>query len=66
MWDVRPDRRTGPIRAEFDRNGLNHIRQNLQLDEEHGIDSKVFHEAESGPDDFIQHYRTMLRRLARL
>lgn len=52
--------------SEIDRNGLNHIRQNLQLDEEHGIDSKVFYEAESEPDDFIQHYRTMLRRLARL
>lgn len=49
-----------------ERNTLNAVRRALELDEEHGVDSKAFYEAESVPDDFIQQYRTLLRRLARL
>ncbi len=52
--------------TEVERNTVNYVRTNLMLDENHGIDSKVFYEAESEPDDFIQEYRTLLRRLARL
>ena len=48
------------------RGTLHQIRKELELDEEHGVDSKVFYEAEAEPDDFIQVYRTVLRRLARL
>lgn len=50
-----------------ERNTLHKIRQDLHLDEEHGYDSKTFYEATgSVPDDFVQSYRTVLRRLARL
>jgi death-on-curing family protein len=51
---------------EVDRNTLHKIRQELQLDEEHGYDSAVFYESESEPSDFIQQYRMLLRRLGRL
>ena len=49
---------------EIDKQDLRNIRKDLQLDEEHGIDSRVFYEAEAEPDEFIQKYRTVLRRLA--
>lgn len=49
-----------------ERNTLNAVRRTLELDEEHGVDSRAFYEAESQPDDFIQQYRTLLRRLSRL
>jgi death-on-curing protein len=48
------------------RNTLNAIRHALELDEEHGVDSRAFYEADALPDDFIQQYRTLLRRLSRL
>lgn len=51
---------------EVERNALHKIRTDLHLDERHGCDSKAFYEAEALPDDFIQQYRTLLRRLARL
>lgn len=43
---------------------VHHIRNELELDEDHGVDSKVFYEANTEPDDFIQRYRTLLRKLA--
>lgn len=49
-----------------ERNTLNTIRHVLELDEEHGVDSRSFYEADAVPDDFIQQYRTLLRRLAKL
>jgi death-on-curing family protein len=51
---------------EVDRSTIHKIRRDLELDEVHGVDSKVFYEAEALPDDFIQQYRVLLRRLARL
>lgn len=51
---------------EVEQNTLNSIRRALELDEEHGVDSKAFYEAEAIPDDFIQQYRTLLRRLSRV
>lgn len=45
-------------------NTVHHIRNELELDEGHGMDSKIFYEAEDEPDDFIQRYRTLLRKLA--
>ena len=47
-------------------NTVHHIRKKLKLDEANGYDSKTFYEAASRPDNFIQDYRTLLRRLARL
>lgn len=52
--------------TEVERNTLNKIRHDLELDEPHGVDSQVFYGSESEPDDFIQVYRTVLRRLGRL
>jgi death-on-curing family protein len=49
-----------------ERNTLNAIRRALELDEENGVDSRAFYEADTIPDDFIQQYRTLLRRLSRL
>ena len=51
---------------EVERNALNSIRHALELDEAHGVDSKVFYESQALPDDFIQLYRTLLRRLSRI
>lgn len=45
---------------------VKYIRENLELDEQHGYDSVVFYNVGTRPDDFIQKYRTLLRRLARL
>ena len=52
--------------TEVTRNTLSKIRRDLELDEDHGKDSRVFYGDEAAPDDFIQQYRTVLRRLARL
>ncbi len=49
-----------------EKNTLNYIRNELKLNEENGIDSRVFYEAEAEPDDFIQTHRTVLRRLGKL
>lgn len=51
---------------EIARNTIHKVRDDLWLDEEHGIDSHAFYEAEATPDDFIQTYRTLLRRLGKL
>ena len=51
---------------EMARNTIHKVRDDLWLDEGHGIDSQVFYEAEATPDDFIQTYRTLLRRLGKL
>ena len=52
--------------TEVERNTLNKIRHDLELDEPHGVDSPVFYGSLAEPDDFIQAYRTVLRRLGRL
>jgi death-on-curing family protein len=52
--------------TEVQKNTLHHIRSELRLGEEDGIDSEVFYGSESEPDDFIQQYRTLLRRLGKL
>lgn len=49
---------------EIEPNTVHHIRKRLELDEDHGYDSKTFYETAEEPDDFIQKYRTLLRRLA--
>lgn len=50
---------------EVDRNTIHYIRKELELDEEHDVDSEVFY-AEAEIDDFIARYRRILRELAKL
>ena len=52
--------------VEIGKDVLHYIRKELQLDEAHGVDSAVFYEAMAEPDEIIQTYRTILRKLARL
>jgi death-on-curing family protein len=52
---------------EVDKNTINKIRHDLNLDDEHGIDSRAFYDQGSAPvSEFIVRYRKTLRRLARL
>ena len=52
--------------SEVSRSTVNKIRNELRLDEKNGFDSHVFYGDGAEPDDFIQQYRTVLRRLAKL
>ncbi len=47
-------------------NTVHKIRSELELDERNGVDSSVFYGGDAEPDYFIQTYRMLLRRLARL
>jgi prophage maintenance system killer protein len=52
---------------QVSRNRIREMRQELQLSDEHGIDSASFYGADKQPvDAFIAQYRKTLRRLARL
>jgi death-on-curing family protein len=51
---------------EVSRSQLHDLRKALRLDEEHGVDSSAFYGSEAEVDDFINRYRTTLRRLAKL
>lgn len=52
---------------EVDRNSINRIRRDLELDDAHGIDSRGFYDNDpASRGDFIVTYRKTLRRLARL
>ncbi|MFT7712229.1 type II toxin-antitoxin system death-on-curing family toxin [Clavibacter tessellarius] len=52
---------------QVSRNRIREMRQELQLTDEHGIDSASFYGADKEPvDAFIAQYRKTLRRLARL
>ena len=52
--------------VEVGKDVLHYIRRELHLDEANGVDSAVFYEAMAEPDEIIQTYRTILRKLARL
>lgn len=53
--------------TEADRNTVNKIRNDLELDEEHGIDSAVFYDNRvTSQSEFIHRYKKTLRRLAKL
>ena len=52
--------------VEVGKDVLHYIRKELHLDEVHGVDSAVFYESMAEPDEIIQTYRTILRKLARL
>ncbi|MEV0882138.1 type II toxin-antitoxin system death-on-curing family toxin [Micromonospora echinofusca] len=51
---------------EADRDTVKHIRRELRLNEEHGIDSTAFYGGEPAASDFIAKYRKTLKRLAKL
>lgn len=51
---------------EVGRNTISDIRRDLELDEDHHIDSAVFYEAKALPDDFVKTYAKTLRRLGRI
>jgi death-on-curing family protein len=52
---------------EVQRNTVGHIRRRLELDDEHGVDSRSFYRMDgSHVDEFIATYRKTLNRLARL
>ncbi|MET7487183.1 type II toxin-antitoxin system death-on-curing family toxin [Streptomyces sp. NPDC005538] len=52
---------------EVDATLLKHLRKELQLDDEHGVDSAYFYGSDHRePDEFITQYRTLLKRLAKL
>lgn len=51
---------------EVNRGQLHELRKALRLDEENGVDSEVFYGNVAEVDDFIQRYRTVLRKLAGL
>ncbi len=51
---------------EVPKSHLKRIRQELELDEEHGIDSELFYSAQRPADYFIVEYSKTLRRLAKV
>ena len=52
---------------EIEKNTVNRIRHDLELDDLHGIDSGAFYENDPASlSEFIIRYRKTLRRLARL
>lgn len=52
---------------DAEKNTIKKIREDLELDEMHGVDSVAFYnQAGTVPDDFIIQYRKTLRRLSRL
>lgn len=52
--------------TEASRSTIHKIRQDLELDEEHGVDSNSFYSGAAVIDSFIAEYSGILRRLARL
>ena len=70
----RPKRRPKTVKVkvnyasdgtEVDRRTLHNVRSRLHLDDDHGTDSVNFYEDKT-TDEFIQEYRKILKRLARL
>jgi death-on-curing family protein len=52
---------------EVEKNTINKIRRDLELDEAHGVDSASFYDhAAAEPSEFISRYRKILRRLAKV
>jgi len=53
--------------TEINKNAINKIRHDLELDDLHGIDSRAFYDRDpASVSEFIVDYRKTLRRLARL
>lgn len=51
---------------EVERNSLNKVRRDLELDEEHGVDSAAFYGDAVTPVEFILRHAKTLKRLAKL
>lgn len=51
---------------EVPRSVLKSLRQELELDEEHGVDSEMFYASRREPDFFILEYSKLLKRLAKV
>jgi len=52
---------------EADANTIKKVRHDLELDDDHGVDSRAFYDNDQmSPSDFILKYRKTLKRLARL
>lgn len=52
---------------DLDRRALNKIRHDLELDDQHGVDSRAFYDSvPASPSEFIVKYRKTMRRLASL
>ena len=51
---------------DVDPNTIHKIRHDLDLDDEHGYDSDIFYNASPRIDEFINKYRRILDRLAKL
>ncbi len=56
---------TGDAR-EVPKTQIKKIRQDLHLDEEHGVDSEMFYVEQRRPDEFILEYSKILQRLAKV
>ncbi len=52
--------------ADVDKNTIHKIRKDLQLDEEHGYDSDIFYNRGPRIPDFINKYRKLLDKLAKV
>jgi hypothetical protein len=53
--------------SDVQKNTIKKVRFDLRLDDEHGIDSRLFYrDAGVSPGEFISRYRKTLRRLAKL
>jgi death-on-curing family protein len=50
---------------DVERNTIHKVRKDLELDEEHHVDSAVFYRGHRGIPAFIQNYRDVLERLAK-
>lgn len=51
---------------EVARNTISDIRRELELDDEHQVDSAAFYEAKALPSDFVKTYAKTLKRLGRI
>ena len=63
LWTQVAYRREG---AEVEVNTVKKVRQDLELGEEHGYPSDIFYEQGKKIPEFINKYRTLLRRLAKV
>ena len=52
--------------TEVEINTVKKVRRDLKLDEEHGYPSDIFYRQETKIPSFINKYRTLLRRLAKI
>ena len=51
---------------EVGRDTINKIRSDLELDDDHGVDSEIFYNVRLPIDEFISRYRKTLKRLSKL